>query len=247
MKRILITIAYEGTAYAGFQRQENAVTIEERLTEALFRVTGEETCLIGGSRTDAGVHALGNVAVFDTESRTPGEKFAFALNRHLPADIRVMASREVSEEFHPHRVPSQKTYRYRIQRASIQDPLRRAFTWQIHRELDIQAMREAAAYLVGEHDFSSFCAAGSQVRSKVRKIISIELTENGDELWIQITGNGFLYNMVRIIAGTLAEAGLGRWEPPHMQEILEAKDRGLAGPTAPPQGLVLVGYEFDME
>ena len=244
MKRILITIAYEGTAYAGFQRQDNGVTIEERLTEALLAVTGEEIGLIGGSRTDAGVHALGNVAVFDTNSRIPGEKFAFALNRHLPEDIRVMASKKVSEEFHPHRVPSRKTYRYRIQRASIQDPLRRAFTWQIHRELDVKAMKEAASCLVGEHDFSSFCAAGSQVKSKVREIYSMELKEHGDELWIEVTGGGFLYNMVRIIAGTLVEAGLGRWEPQHMKEILEGKDRGLAGPTAPPQGLTLLGYEF---
>ncbi len=244
MKRILLTIAYEGKNYAGFQRQNNAITIQQRIEEALLSLTEETSELIGGSRTDAGVHALGNIAVFDTESLIPGDKFSFALNRHLPEDIRIMSSREVESDFHPHRITTKKSYRYRILRASIQDPLRRNFTWQIHRNLDVKEMQKAIAFLVGEHDFSSFCAAGSQVNSKIRTIYSAQVIEKEDELWIEFCSNGLLYNMVRIIAGTVVDAGLGKWEPAHMEEIIEGKDRGLAGPTAPAKGLLLVGYLF---
>ncbi len=243
-KRVLLTIAYEGTAYCGFQRQDNGPTIQEELEKALLCVTGETISLTGGSRTDAGVHAKGNVAVFDTKSRIPGDKFSFALNRHLPGDIRVMGSEEVPSDFHPHRIPSIKTYEYRILTASIGDPLRRNFVWQQHRPLDLEAMERAAGFLVGEHDFSAFCSAGSQVQSKVRRILSIEPERREDEIRIRVRGNGFLYNMVRIIAGTLVEVGLHRLEPEKVREILEGGDRGAAGPTAPAGGLTLVGYEF---
>ena len=245
MRRILLTIAYEGTAYAGFQRQENALAIEEVLEDALRALTGEEILLIGGSRTDAGVHAKGNVGVFDTASPIPPEKFCFAVNKRLPEDIRIIRSEEVPPDFHPHRIPSVKTYEYRLLISSVPDPLRRSFVWHQYKRPDVEAMREAAAYLTGEHDFSAFCSAGSQVRDKVRKIYSLETEEAADEVRIRVSGSGFLYNMVRIIVGTLLQAGLHRIPPEKIKLILNSRDRTLAGPTAPARGLTLLEYRFE--
>ncbi|MBQ9437851.1 MAG: tRNA pseudouridine(38-40) synthase TruA [Lachnospiraceae bacterium] len=243
-KRVLLIISYEGTAYGGFARQKNAKTITGELEDALASATGEEILLIGGSRTDAGVHAMGNVAVFDTESPVPGDRFAPALNRRLPADIRVLRSFEVSLDFHPLHEASVKTYAYRILQTPCQDPLRRNFTWHIHRPLNLNAMKEAAVFLQGEHDFTSFCAAGSQTKTKVRTLYSVEAYSKEDEIVLEVRGNGFLYNMVRIITGTLVQVGFGRTSPEALPGILDAKDRSKAGPTAPPQGLTLLKYEF---
>ena len=200
--------------------------------------------MAGGSRTDAGVHALCNVAVFDTETRIPGEKICYALNQRLPEDIRIRESREVHAGFHPRHCESRKTYEYRIVNDRFPIPTKRLYAYFTYVPLDEKRMAEAAAYLIGEHDFKSFCSAGSQVLSTVRTIYDIQVEREGEEIAIRVTGNGFLYNMVRIIAGTLIEAGKGLWEPGHMEEIIAARDRGAAGPTAPACGLMLVKYEF---
>lgn len=248
MKRVMLTVAYDGTAYSGFQVQDNAPTIEGVLNRCLGELLKEEIKVIGGSRTDAGVHALCNVAVFDTNARMPGEKMSYALNQRLPEDIRIRKSEEVAPDFHPRHCDSRKTYEYRITNAEFPIPTKRLYTHFTYTPLSAERMEKAAGYLVGEHDFKSFCSAGSQVESTVRTIFAVQVQKEsgktGDEILIRVTGNGFLYNMVRIIAGTLMEAGKGAWEPEHMKDIIEAKDRSAAGPTAPACGLMLTDYEF---
>lgn len=244
MKRVMLTVAYDGTAYSGFQAQGNARTIEGELNRCLKELLKEEIRVIGGSRTDAGVHARCNVAVFDTQARMPGEKISYALNQRLPEDIRIQRSEEVAADFHPRHCESRKTYEYRIVNAEFPVPTKRLYSYFTYVPLDAEKMKEAAGYLVGEHDFKSFCSAGSQAESTVRTIYDIQVLREGEEIVIRVTGNGFLYNMVRIIAGTLIEAGKGRRKPEEMEAILAAKDRGAAGPTAPAYGLMLMKYEF---
>ncbi len=204
----------------------------------------EDIQVIGASRTDSGVHALCNVAVFDTDSRIPGEKFSYALNQRLPEDIRIQSSRETAPDFHPRHCNSRKTYEYRILNREFPLPTKRLYAYFTYVPLDVEKMRRAAEFLVGEHDFASFCSASSSARSTVRTIYSLTVEKEGDEIVIQVCGSGFLYNMVRIIAGTLMEAGSGSRRPEDMKAVLEAKNRGAAGPTAPACGLTLVGYEF---
>lgn len=244
MRRIMLTVAYDGSAYSGFQIQDNALTIEGELNRCLGKLLQEEIKVIGGSRTDAGVHALCNVAVFDTMSRIPGEKISYALNQRLPEDIRIRKSQDVATDFHPRHCESRKTYEYKIINARFPIPTKRLYYYFTYVPLDADKMQEAAAYLVGEHDFKSFCSAGGQAESTVRTIHSLQVMREEEEIIIRVTGNGFLYNMVRIIAGTLMEAGKGIWEPEHIKDILSAKDRAAAGPTAPACGLMLVKYEF---
>ena len=245
MKRIKLIVAYDGTRYSGWQIQNNGQTIEGVLNRTLSELTGENITVIGASRTDAGVHALGNVAVFDTESRIPGEKFAFALNVRLPEDIRVQDSREVSPDFHPRKCVSTKTYEYRILNRKFELPCERYDSYFYHRPLDVEAMREAASYLVGEHDFKSFCSIHTQALTTVRIIYSIDVDKSGDMVTICVKGNGFLYNMVRIIAGTLIQAGIGTFPPEHVREILLSLDRQAASQTAPARGLKLVKIQYE--
>ena len=188
--------------------------------------------------------AMGNVAVFDTETRIPAEKISFALNQRLPNDIRIQKSDEVPLDWHPRYRDSTKTYEYKILNRRFPDPLQRFYTHFMYMPLDEQKMKEAAEYIVGEHDFASFCSAGSQVDSTVRTVYSLSVNKRDDVISIRITGNGFLYNMVRIIVGTLIKVGLGVYPPEHVKEIIEAKDRYVAGPKAPACGLTLVGIEY---
>ncbi len=245
MKRVRMIVAYDGTNYHGWQVQNNGITIESELNRCLSELLGEEIQVCGASRTDSGVHAMGNVAVFDTENRMPAEKISYALNTRLPEDIRIQRSEEVPSDWHPRHVKSRKTYEYRIYRGQFPMPVRRLYSHFTYRELDVERMRRAAKLLVGEHDFKSFCQTGAQVESTVRTIYSLEVEEQGAELCIRVCGSGFLYNMVRIIAGTLMEAGQGKRSPESMREVLEAKDRSAAGPTAPANGLTLIGYEYE--
>lgn len=316
-RRILLRVAYDGTNYHGWQLQPNAATIEGELNRALCALTGEEIVVTGASRTDAGVHALGNVAVFDTTSRIPAEKFSYALNQRLPEDIVIQSSKQVADDFHPRHCDCRKTYEYDILNRTFPLPAYRNTAYFLYGTLDIEAMRRACQAFLGEHDFASFCAAGAQVQTTVRKIYSLEvecrpLTEAGtpvppasgeavnaadgkrgeqvqqaqsasgemlnaaagksDEqvqqaqpesgetaipaaggvnagsadplLTIRVKGNGFLYNMVRIIAGTLVEVGRGHIKPEEVAGIIAAKDRAKAGPTAPARGLRLVEIEY---
>ena len=245
MRRIKLTVAYDGCNYSGWQIQPNASTIEQVLDNAINKVTGEKVHVIGASRTDAGVHGLGNVAVFDTVSGIPGDRWAYAITPHLPEDVSVVESREVSPEFHPRHCNTVKTYEYRILNTRFPIPQFRNYSWHVKEPLDVNAMQSAAQRLVGEHDFKSFCAIGAQVKTTVRTIYACDVEKEGDIITIRVTGNGFLYNMVRIIAGTLVQVGGGAIEPEAVKEILAKKDRSAAGPTAPAHGLTMMGIEFE--
>ena len=244
MKRIKLVTAYDGTNYHGSQIQNNGETIEGVLSEELSSLLKEEIHLIGASRTDAGVHARGNVFVFDTESRIPPEKFTYALNARLPEDIRVQDSCEVPPEFHPRHQDTVKTYEYKILNRKLPLPEYRLYAHFTYETLDLDKMQEACRHFIGEHDFASFCAAGSQVESTVREIYDLHIEKAGDLLTISVTGNGFLYNMVRILAGTLLKVGSGQIQPEDIPGILEAKDRKAAGPTAPAKGLTLMEIRY---
>lgn len=282
-RRILLRVAYDGTNYHGWQVQPNAKTIEGELNRILTQLTGEEIQVTGASRTDAGVHALGNVAVFDTLSRIPAEKFSYALNQRLPEDIVVQSSVQVDDDFHPRHCDCQKTYEYDILNRTFPLPAYRNTAYFLYGDLDLEAMRKACQAFLGEHDFASFCAAGAQVQTTVRTIYSLEVLEqplgsNGRTeaqrsqrtqsetielqpdkarlqgpqiqqaperlLTIRVRGNGFLYNMVRIIAGTLVEVGRGHIRPEEIEGIIAACDRAKAGPTAPARGLRLVEIAY---
>ena len=277
MKRVLLRVAYDGTAYHGWQVQPEAVTIEGVLNEKLSLLTGEDITVTGASRTDAGVHAQGNVAVFDTESSIPGERFSYALNTLLPEDISCNESFEVPSDFHPRKTDTEKTYEYTILNTEFPVPGRRNYAWHVKPWLDVDKMRAAASVLIGPHDFRGFCSSKTQAGSTVRTIYSINVYEEvinskqittdcdlkdapsdgrshkknkealtgGREIRIVVCGDGFLYNMVRIIAGTLANAGgLGKITPEDVAYALETKNRSLAGLTAPPQGLCLLDIYF---
>lgn len=245
MKRVMLVVAYEGTNYCGWQVQPNGRTIEGELNQALGELLHEPIVVIGASRTDSGVHSKGNVAVFDTETQIPAEKLAFALNQRLPEDIVVQSSREVAPDFHPRHCNSRKTYEYRILNRTMPLPSLRRDTYFYHFPLDVERMRQAAKCLVGEHDFKSFCSTAAVVETTVRMIYSLEVVRIDDVIAIRVTGSGFLYNMVRILAGTLIEVGAGKREPESVTEILLAHDRAAAGPTAPAHGLTMIGIEFE--
>ncbi len=248
MKRVRMRVAYDGTNYCGWQIQPNGVTIEEKLNEALTELLGEEITVTGASRTDSGVHSLGNVCIFDTNTRMPAEKISFALNQRLPEDIVVIESMEVASDWHPRYVKSKKTYEYRILNRTFRNPTRRLDTHFFHYPLDVDKMNVAAQYLVGEHDFASFASVKRQTETSVRTIYRLEVTRDEDDIiTISVTGNGFLYNMVRIIAGTLIKVGSGDIAPEEMPGILAACDREAAGPTAPANGLTMIGLAYEGE
>ena len=247
MRKILLRIAYDGSNYAGWQVQKNGLAIQEVVDKALTELFKEEIHCQGASRTDAGVHALDNVAVFETSARMPADKMALALNTYLPEDIRVQFSQEVPEDFHPRFTQTIKTYEYRILNRQIPDPTRRLYTYFRYGTLDADAMRKAAGALVGPHDFASFKGAGGSEpgkRGTNRTIYAAEVERDGDEIVLTITGDGFLYHMVRIIAGTLIEIGAGERRAEEMEEIIEARDRAAAGATAPASGLTLLSIRY---
>ena len=318
MKNIKLVVAYDGTNYSGWQIQPNAVTIEQLLDKAINSLTGENIHVTGASRTDAGVHAMGNVAVFKTNSTIPGRRWAYAINRFLPDDIVVQASWEVEKNFHPRHCNTVKTYEYKILNTPFPFPKERNYSWHVSHDLNINKMKEAAQILVGEHDFKSFCCVRTQTESTVRHIYSIEIIKeniynknisekfsnkynndsikkngdnnrncldmkasdnmsglsdkifgknyscddklqnnnvsaanradnisNGSYITIRIKGNGFLYNMVRIIAGVLIRVGRGFYTPEKVKEILDAKVHTSEGATAPPNGLVLMKIDYN--
>lgn len=259
--RIKLVVAYDGTNFCGWQKQPGKRTVEGELNRAISQIAGEDIEVIGASRTDAGVHAYGNVAVFDTKSSIPGEKWAHALNTALPGNVSIVGSREVESDFHPRFCDTVKTYEYTILNSKFKIPTYSRTSWHVPYELDIDKMREAASYLIGPHDFKSFCSSKTQADSTVRTVFRVKIEEEplgedyffedyeneallGRKIVISITGDGFLYNMVRIIAGTLVDIGKGRFEPEKTEEMIVSKDRTTGGVTAPPQGLCLVGIEY---
>lgn len=247
MRRIRLVVAYDGTNYCGWQIQPNGITVEEVLNRTLCKMTGEAITVIGASRTDSGVHAMGNVAVFDTESTIPPERFSYALNQRLPDDIVIVSSDEVPADWHPRYQNCEKTYEYHVLNTRIPVPTKRLTNYFVSFPLDEKKMQQAAEYLKGEHDFVSFCNVRTDVEDTVRTITALDILRDGEEITIRITGNGFLYNMVRIIVGTLIRVGRGFYEPEQVREILEAKNRKAAGVTAPPQGLMLMQIDYGEE
>lgn len=245
MKNIKLTIEYDGSCYAGWQRQKNAMTVQQKLEETLEKLSGEKVHVIGSGRTDSGVHARGQVANFTTGSSIPSERFSYALNSLLPRDIRVMASEEVDMEFHARFSATAKTYRYSM----IVSPHGTAIGWQyyhaVYTPLNVQAMMEAAKHFKGTHDFTAFMAAGSSVQSTERTIYDSHIQQEHNYIHYVVTGNGFLYNMVRIITGTLIEVGREKISPSQILKILASRDRMQAGYTAPPEGLTLEQVYYD--
>ena len=245
MKRVKLIVAYDGTSYCGWQVQPNGETIESMLNRHLTELLKEEIHVIGASRTDSGVHADGNVAVFDTNARMPADRISYAMNTRLPADIRIQDSCEVPPDFHPRFQQTVKTYEYRICNRRFPNPIERLYSLFYYWDLDLEKMQKAASCLVGTHDFTSFCTKKEEVTNHVRTIYELDLTRSGDMITLRIRGNGFLYNMVRILTGTLLEAGLHRRTPESAEEIFKSLDREQAGFTAPAEGLFLkcVRYE----
>ena len=240
MRRIQLTIEYDGTNYAGWQRQSNALAVQQVIEEALSRLTGERVIIHGASRTDAGVHALGQCAHFDTDSRIPGEKFSYAVNTMLPPDIRVSRSQDAPEGFHARFSARGKRYRYLFYDAPHAGALNRLTHAHSIYPLDDHLMQKEACALLGTHDFAAFAASGSVVRDTVRTIWRADVTRSGNDVTLIIEGNGFLYNMVRIIAGTLRDIGSGKLESGALAQAIETGNRLDLGVTAPAYGLTLM-------
>lgn len=245
MRRIQLIIEYDGTRYAGWQRQENALAVQQVVEEKLRKLTKENIVIHGASRTDAGVHAMGQSAHFDTECRIPADKFSYALNTMMPPDIRIRHSRQVPEEFHARFSTKGKRYRYLFQVSPHAGALNRLTHAHIIYPLDEQLMQLEAQALVGTHDFAAFAASGSVVKDTVRTIYRADVFRDGEEIKLIVEGNGFLYNMVRIIAGTLVGVGSGKIEPGAFAKAIETGNRLDLGVTAPAHGLTLMEVFYD--
>lgn len=240
MKRLKLIVAYDGTNYHGFAKQKTGVTtIQAELERAIYEITRQEVEVEGSGRTDAGVHARSQCCIVDIDTYIPACKLARALNSRLPRDIIVKEVEEVDPSFHPRFAVKKKTYRYQILNARVSDPFIGKYCHLYPYKLDVKLMEEAARYIVGTHDFKSFCSAGSTVVNTERTVYSLDIQKVDDIIQIDVCGSGFLYNMVRIIVGTLIEVGRGKIPPEKVADIIAGKDRGMAGPTAPPEGLMM--------
>ncbi|MGE5613257.1 MAG: tRNA pseudouridine(38-40) synthase TruA [Bacillota bacterium] len=258
MRNIKLVLEYDGTAYHGWQSQVNAITVQDVLTSAINRLTGEKCSVTGSSRTDTGVHALAFVCNFFTASSIPADKFAFALNTLLPEDIVVKSSQEVPPDFHSQFSAKGKKYIYLVYNSAFPPALLRRRAYHVYYPLNINAMREAAGHFLGTHNFSAFSASGGPRKTMVRTITEAEVDimepfgkfpvsscPEGMLIGFSVTGSGFLYNMVRIMAGTLVEVGFGKLKPGDIPEIIASRDRRKAGRTAPAHGLYLAGVYYD--
>jgi len=240
-----LTMAYDGTCYHGWQRQKNGITVQEVLENVLTGIFGKETVVTGCSRTDAGVHARTYVCSFSGETTIPADKMPFVLNTMLPDDIRAYKCEVAREDFNARFETVTKAYEYKIVNRSFQDPLMRNFAWHYPVALDVEKMKKAAEIIKGRHDFASFCAAGSFVKSTVRNLTELSVSKEGDIITVRAAADGFLYNMVRIIVGTLVYVGNGKLSENDIHMLIEKKDRRLMGITAPPQGLALVEVNYE--
>lgn len=245
MRNIKLTIEYDGKDFNGWQKQPNKLNIQGTIEKAIEEITGEEVDLNASGRTDAGVHAIGQVANFKTNSKLPIEKFQIAINSKIKKSIRIISCEEVDERFHSRLTCKRKTYRYVINNSSYGSAIYRNLETHIPQKLDIQKMQKAAKYFEGEHDFKAFKASGTSSKSSVRTIYEAVVKKEGEKIYIELTGNGFLYNMVRIISGTLVDVGLGKVQPEEISKIIEAGKRENAGKTLPPQGLYLVKVDYE--
>ncbi|OIU72921.1 tRNA pseudouridine(38-40) synthase TruA [Rossellomorea aquimaris] len=245
MKRVKCTISYDGTHFSGYQIQPNRRTVQGLLEETLSAINkGEHIRVTASGRTDAGVHANGQVFHFDTPLSIPEEKWPVVLNTRLPDEVVIKEAQYVPEDFHARFSVKRKEYRYRVYTAQSRSPFHRHYALHHPYTLSVDAMKRAAEHLIGEHDFTSFCSAKTEVEDKVRNLQRITIIEQEGEIIFSFTGNGFLYNMVRILVGTLLEVGAGNLQSADMKAILQAKDRNHAGKTAPPHGLYLWKVEY---
>lgn len=244
MRNIKLLITYDGTDFSGWQRQPDRRTVQQVLEEAIGRLTGVEPATNASGRTDAGVHALGQVVHFYTASEHSTNVFRKALNAMLPPDVRVKGVWDMPQSFHSTLDAKSKMYRYVIDNHSIADPLRLRYSDHVYLPLDVAAMNRAAQFLKGRHDFHSFETNWPNRTSSVRTIYEISVTRHGDTVHVEVEADGFLYNMVRSITGTLVQVGIGRWSESRVGEALAAEDRRAAGPTAPPQGLFLAWVRY---
>ncbi len=245
MRNIKLTIEYDGSSYAGWQRQKNAMTVQQKLEESLEKLCGEPVNVIGSGRTDSGVHARGQVSNFKTSSTIPPERYSYALNSMLPSDIRINCSKEVPMDFHARFSATGKKYRYSIINNTHGTAIDRQYLHHVSSPLDIQAMKEAAKIFEGTHDYAGFMATGSPVKSTVRTIYESKLIQDGSLLHFTVTGNGFLYNMVRIMAGTLIDVGKGKISANVIPDIIAYRKREKVGATAPANGLFLEEVYYD--
>ena len=249
MRHFKLTIVYDGTNYVGWQVQPNGVSVQQRLEEAWQKSTQESLRIVASGRTDSGVHAVGQVCSVASETKLDCKTLRRALNANTPDDISVVETLIALDDFHAIRDATRKTYRYQIQYGRVRNPLTTKDHWFCHYDLDITAIQKAASFLLGEQDFASFQAAGSDRESTIRNLTMLECTPIQDGpfhyLHIELTCNGFLYNMVRNIVGTLIRVGQGREPANWVSDVLAKKDRAAAGPTAPPQGLILLSVEYD--
>ena len=245
MKNIKLTIEYEGTNYAGWQRQKNAVTVQQKLEEAIKKLTGEDSIAIGSSRTDAGVHAKGYAANFFTNSNIPVSSFREALNSKLPDDIVILQSEEAEKDFHARYSCTGKQYSYTILNRLQPSALERNYVYHYKRPLDFQAMKEGCSFFLGKHDFSAFRSTGSSVKTSIRTVHKAWLEKNGDKLIFYVEADGFLYNMVRIMAGTIINIGIGKIFPEDISKIINSKDRNMAGNTVAASGLCLEAVYYN--
>lgn len=246
-RTLKLTVAYDGTAYHGFQRQAKDLTIQQVLEEKLAKIFGHSVQVAGAGRTDAGVHALGQVISLQTTGRIPTDRIPMATVGLLPGDIAVVAAEEVSPDFHARRSAREKTYRYRLQSTPVVDPLTRNHTWQIRMPLATDVLQQCLDHVVGKHDFSAFQSAGSAIRNPVRTLFQADCSALGAHIDIHFRGDGFLYHMVRNLVGTAVAIAARGQNPLRMKEILDSRDRRNAGATAPPQGLYLVTVEYPEE
>ena len=244
IERIAIGIEYDGTAYSGWQDQPHAPSVQRCLNEAISLVAAGETACVGAGRTDAGVHATGQAAHFDTAVRRSNRSWLLGINANLPADICVLWAQPVAEAFHARFAATSRSYRYRILNRQVRSALERNRVWWVRQPLDIAAMQAAAQCLVGRHDFSAFRAAACQSHSPIREMTQLDISRDADAVVVECTANAFLHHMVRNIVGSLVKVGLGEAEPEWVAGLLESRDRKLSGMTAPAAGLTLtsVGY-----
>lgn len=245
MRNIKLTIEYDGKDFNGWQKQPSKLNIQGEIERAIGEITGEEVELNASGRTDAGVHSLGQVANFKTNSKIPIEKFPIALNTKLKRSIRILKAEEVEERFHSRYNCKKKTYRYIINNSENGTAIYRNLEYNFSQKMDVEKMREAIKYFIGEHDFKAFKASGTSSKSSVRTIYSAKVYKENEKIIIELTGNGFLYNMVRIISGTLVDVGIGKIKPDEIEEIIKSGNREKAGKTLPPQGLYLVNVEYE--
>ena len=246
MKRFFITVEYDGTGLVGWQRQEEGQSVQSFLEQAAKELTGQSCLVQGSGRTDAGVHAYGQVAHLDVPDKLDEKAIMLGLNAKLATNqVKVLSARAVSDDMHARFSATRRSYIYRILNRKIGTALHREFMWHVHYPLDLDAMREGAAHLIGVHDFTSFRASACQAKSPIRSLDKIEIISHGDEIQLHASAISFLHNQIRNITGTLVQVGRGKWHPDDVKTALEAQDRAKAGPTAPPHGLYLNQISFD--